>query len=592
MPGVPSACADFCDPTAVFRFKEGQSIPDPTGYLSGLKASQLARLGRFYRRRIPVECVITPELARAATELSHEMRRQIGFLINRRGVIESVIVGTDRQLVIPLLARSRSGPRLLRGVRFVHTHLKDQPLTKDDLTDLALLRLDMMVAIGVGEHGEPAHISVAHLLPPNSAGKSYAELGRTAFHSFHMECQEFVQSLESEITQETPSLRTTNDRPGALLISVFSRSPVEQEERLEETRQLMISQGIEVLGTIEQRLVKVNPKYVLGAGKLTEVIIHALESGAEMLIFDRDLTPTQIRSISKMTEMKVLDRTQLILDIFARRAHSRAGKVQVELAQLKYLLPRLSQSSTAFSRLGGGIGARGPGETKLETDLRRVRDRVSHLECQLESLTKQRIQQRTKRTRNQIPVVSIVGYTNAGKSTLLNALTGSQVSVEDRPFETLDTVSRRLRLPMGREVIITDTVGFIRDLPQGLLKTFRSTLEELHDADLLLHVIDASASDFDQQMRVVENILAELELDQVPRIFVLNKCDRLQPHEVESLCRRNQAVGVSALHKETLHTIHSAIAEGLGWVAKGQILDAVNGEAESPLSCASQTPVF
>jgi GTP-binding protein HflX len=189
-------------------------------------------------------------------------------------------------------------------------------------------------------------------------------------------------------------------------------------------------------------------------------------------------------------------------------------------------------------------------------------------------------------------VVSIVGYTNAGKSTLLNALTGSQVSVEDRPFETLDTVSRRLRLSMGREVIITDTVGFIRDLPQGLLKAFRSTLEELHDADLLLHVIDASASDFGQQMQVVENILAELELAQVPRIFVMNKCDRLQPHEVESLCRRNQAVGVSAIHKETLHLVRSAIAEGLGWVGEGQILDAVDGEAESPLSCASQTPVF
>ena len=531
--------------------------------------------------------MITSELARASTELSYEIRRQIGFLINRRGVIESIIVGTDRQLVIPLLARSRSGPRLLRGVRFVHTHLKDQPLTKDDLTDLSLLRLDMMVAIGVGEQGEPAHISVAHLLPPNPTGKSYVEFPPIAFHSFQLEFQEFIQSLESEIAGESPALIETKTRPGALLVSVFVRSRMEQEARLEETKELITSQGIEVLGTVEQRLVNVNPKFVMGVGKLTDVIIQALQSGAELLIFDRDLTPTQIRSISEITEMKVLDRTQLILDIFAGRAHSRAGKIQVELAQLRYLLPRLSQSSTAFSRLGGGIGARGPGETKLETDLRRVRDRIGHLERQLKSLTRHRIQQRTKRIRNRVPVVSIVGYTNAGKSTLLNALTNSHVPARARPFETLDTVSRSLRLFNGRDVIITDTVGFIRDLPQGLLNAFRSTLEELNDADLLLHVIDGSASDCNRQIEIVENILADLGLDQVPRIFVLNKCDRLQPKIVETLCRRHQAIGVSALHKETLSPILSNIAEVLSLLEEGKIINYFDGVTDSSLRSAS-----
>jgi len=530
-----------------------------------------------------VERVITPELARASTALSYEIRRQIGFLINRRGGIESIIVGTDRQLVIPLLARSRSGPRLLRGVRFVHTHLNDQPLSKDDLTDLALLRLDMMVAIGVDGTGEPAHISMAHLLPPNPEGKTYAEFVPTAFHSFHLECQQFIQSLESEIARGTPSLRSTHQRPGALIVSVFSRSRSEQDERLEETKELIVSQGIEVLGVIEQRLLNVNPKFVLGAGKLTDVIIQALQSGAELLIFDRDLTPTQVRSISEMTDMKVLDRTQLILDIFARRAHSRAGKIQGELAQLKYVLPRLSQSSTAFSRLGGGIGGRGPGETKLETDLRRVRDRIRHLERQLQSLAKHRVQQRSKRTRNRVPVVSIVGYTNAGKSTLLNALTDSHVAAQNRPFETLDTVSRCLRLATGREVILTDTVGFIRDLPEGLLKAFRTTLEELHDADLLLHVIDASASDCSRQMHVVENILAELGLDKMPRICVLNKCDRLPPHEVEALRRRYQAVGVSALHHQALDSIHSAIAGGLSVLEGGNIIEVDAQEVDSSL---------
>lgn len=552
----------------------------------------MARLERFYRRRIPVERVISPELARAAAELSYEMRRQIGFLINRRGMIESVLVGTDRQLVIPLLARSRSGPRLLRGVRFVHTHLKDQPLTKDDLTDLALLRLDLMVAIGVGASGDLAQIFVAHLAPENSEGKTCRELEPIAFHDFHMDCQDFVQSLESEIVKDAPALTATKDRPGALLISVIGRSRGGQEERIQETRELITSQGIDVLDVVEQRLVKVNPKYVLGIGKLTEVIIQALQSGAELLIFDRDLSPTQVRSISEMTEMKVLDRTQLILDIFAKRAHSQAGKIQVELAQLKYLLPRLSQSSTAFSRLGGGIGARGPGETKLEIDLRRARERISHLERELKSLTKHRVQQRTMRTRNQVPVVSIVGYTNAGKSTLLNTLTDSHVSAKDRPFETLDTVSRRLRLSIGREVILTDTVGFIRDLPQGLFKAFRSTLDELHDADLLLHVIDASASDCDQQIQVVEKILAELELEKAPRIFVLNKCDRLPPEEVESLCRRYQAVGVSALDKETLHPVDSAIADRLGWLGEDTGLDNGDGDMDSTLGLSSHAPVF
>ena len=279
---------------------------------------------------------------------------------------------------------------------------------------------------------------------------------------------------------------------------------MEQEERLEEMKQLIISQGIEVLGTVEQRLVNVNNKFVMGSGKLTDVIIQALQSGAELLIFDRDLTPTQIRSISEITEMKVLDRTQLILDIFARRAHSQAGKIQVELAQLRYMLPRLSQSRSVFSRLGGGIGARGPGETKLETDLRRVRDRIGHLERQLKSLTQQRVQQRAKRIRNQVPVVSIVGYTNVGKSTLLNALTNSHVPARDRPFETLDTVSRCLRLFNGREVIITDTVGFINKLPPALIAAFRATLEELHDATLLMHVVDINHSKAAEQVESVQ----------------------------------------------------------------------------------------
>lgn len=534
------------------------------GHLTGLKPSQVTRLQRLYRRRVPVDKVISPELARSCTELSHEIRRQMGLLINRRGIIESVIIGTDRQLVIPLLARSRSGPRLLRGVRFVHTHLNNQPLTKDDLTDLALLRLDLLAVLGVGDRGEPVSISVAHLLPPNPEGKAYEEWAPQNFQTFQFQCDHFVQSLEAEISKATPALRRTDGEPSALVINVTEGRRADQEEHLRECQELAASQGIQVVGSVVQRLPHVNPKYVLGVGKITEVIIQALQSGADLLIFDRDLTPTQIRSLSEMTEMKVIDRTQLILDIFAGRAHSRAGKIQVELAQLKYLLPRLAQSSTAFSRLGGGIGARGPGETKLETDLRRARDRIRHLERELEQLSAQREQQRTKRVRHGLPVVSIVGYTNAGKSTLLNALTNSRVSAKDRPFETLDTVNRRLRLPSGQEVILTDTVGFIRDLPQDLLEAFRTTLDELRQADLLVQVVDATASDGEQQRRTVDRVLSELELSHVPRVLVMNKCDRLQPEEVAVLERRSGALCVSAIAKETLEPLRYAIADALG----------------------------
>ncbi|MEC4673574.1 MAG: GTPase HflX, partial [Nitrospirota bacterium] len=456
---------------------------------------------------MPVDKVITIELAKTCTELSHEIRRQIGLIINRRGNIESVIVGTDRQLVIPLLARSRSGSKLLRGVRLVHTHLHNQPLTKEDLTDLALLRLDLMAVIGIGNSGEPMDISIAHLIPSKRSSQPYEELKPCPFFSFQLDCGVFVQDLENEILRSGSNLRLVGTGPGAIIVSVFTGPQGDHEYRLEETKELAVSQGIHVFDTVIQRLPQINPKYVLGIGKIREVIIQALQMGADMLIFDRDLTPAQVRAISEMTEMKVLDRTQVILDIFAKRAHTRAGKIQVELAQLRYILPRLSQSSTALSRLGGGIGGRGPGETKLETDHRRVRDRIGHLERELLALSHHRGQQRSKRTRHAVPVVSIVGYTNAGKSTLLNALTHSQVSTKDRPFETLDTVSRRLHLPTGDGVILTDTVGFIRDLPNDLLKAFRTTLEELHDADVLLHVVDISAQDLNQQIDAVDTIL-------------------------------------------------------------------------------------
>jgi GTP-binding protein HflX len=372
------------------------------------------------------------------------------------------------------------------------------------------------------------------------------------FHAFQLECDKFVEALEAELTHSAATHVVGNDRESAILVSASKHSRADQEERLEELAELVRSDGMTVLETVAQRAQEVHPKYLLGSGKLKEVVIKALHRGADLLIFDQDLTPAQIRAIAEVTEMKVIDRTQLILDIFARRAHSREGKVQVELAQLRYLLPRLSGRNPALSRLGGGIGGRGPGETKLETDRRRVRDRIAHLERELENFGRHRDQRRARRVRHMVPIISIVGYTNAGKSTLLNALTESHVLTQDRPFETLDTSSRRLRFPRDREVIITDTVGFIRDLPKTLMGAFRTTLEELRDADLLLHLVDAGSRDPEAQIQAVDAILLELDLGGVPRLMVFNKCDRLNVEEADALCRRYGAIGISALNPATL----------------------------------------
>src|SRR6185369_11419216 len=283
--------------------------------------------------------------------------------------------------------------------------------------------------------------------------------------------------------------------------------------------------GVAVMDTVLQSRERIDPKFVLGKGKLDEAVLRAAELDVETLIFDHDLTPSQAAAITKHTDLKVIDRTQLILDIFAQRAESSDGKLQVELAQLKYTLPRLGLKDDSLSRLTGGIGGRGPGETKLEIGRRRAKERVSFLTAQLKKMSKQREQRRRRRTRLEVPVVAIVGYTNAGKSTLLNTLTSAGVLAEDKLFATLDTRSRRLRFPEEREVVITDTVGFIRDLPKDLFAAFRATFEEAADADLLLHIVDASNAARQKHIETTEKLLAELELDKIPRLLVYNKTD-------------------------------------------------------------------
>ncbi len=521
------------------------------GQISGLKPAQIKALERIYRRKLPPTELITAELARYITELARQIERQIGVIIDRAGVVQHVIVGDDRQIVIPDLSRYSLGRSGLRGLRCVHTHLKQEALNQDDLVDLELLRLDLIAAIGVGEDGLPGMLEYAHLLPTRD--KEQIERVQLAdFHRLKLDFTAFIQALDGEMERlaaETVDL--TDGRERALLISVAQTGREQAERSMAELVELARTANLVVIDEVIQRPRQINPRYLVGSGKLREIVIRALQQRATLLVFDQDLSPNQIRSISEMTEMKVIDRSQLILDIFARRAQSRDGKVQVELAQLKYILPRLTGKGTAMSRLMGGIGGRGPGETKLEIDRRRIRDRIRRLEKELDSLGRGRMQRRQKRIRAALPIISIVGYTNAGKSTLLNALTQSEVLTEDLLFATLDTATRRLRFPLDREVIITDTVGFIRDLPPSLVGAFKATLEELEDADLLLHLVDVSNPGFEEQIRAVEKILDELNLGGNKQLLVFNKIDRVDPDELSHLCRRFGAIPVSALDRRS-----------------------------------------
>jgi GTP-binding protein HflX len=378
-----------------------------------------------------------------------------------------------------------------------------------------------------------------------------------------------MSSLEAEFakSQRLNKVEAKDGRAIVVLVGEKSARPGTREdvdERLAELHELARTAGVEVVDTIVQHRDRIDPKFVMGKGKLDEVVVRAVECGAETLIFERNLSPAQISAIGKNTDLKIIDRTQLILDIFAQRAQSRDGKLQVELAQLKYSLPRLGQKDDALSRLTGGIGGRGPGETKLEIGRRRAKERVTHLETQLKTLAKQRRERRRRRGRLEVPVVAIVGYTNAGKSTLLNTLTHSDVLAEDKLFATLDTRSRRLRFPEEREVVITDTVGFIRDLPKDLFAAFRATFEETADADLLLHVVDASDPAKAKHIETTEKLLAELSLLEIPRLLVFNKIDLVPPAEALALKRgREDALFVCARSRETTRALLDRVAEML-----------------------------
>ncbi len=481
-------------------------------------------------------------------------------MLDRKGLVFMVVVGDDHKLEIPSLQGFRQASTRLLGLRLVHTHLKGEPLTQDDLTDLAHLRLDLICQVQVGEEGQPGRLQMAHLLPPNPREEQWALMEAESPWSLDLDAQALVEGLEDEFARILRARKVQQRGERVILVGVYPSGGKRASASMAELRELARSSGLQVLDEVVQVRPQPDPRFVIGKGKLEDLVIRSKQLGAEVLLFDRDLNPGQLRNLSELTDQKIIDRTQLILDIFAQHAHSRDGKIQVELAQLRYLLPRLVGKGTSMSRLRGGIGLRGPGETKLEVDRRRVRDRIARLEKELEEVRKARIQRRARRGRKGLPVVSIVGYTNAGKSTLLNALTHSRVTVEDKLFATLDPASRRLRFPRERDVIVTDTVGFIRDLPPDLVNAFRATLEELEEAELLLHVADISSGYVEEQIRSVRGILSEMGLQRKKELLVFNKKDLVEPWRLQEMLSRYPALAISALRGEGLEELSRLMA--------------------------------
>ena len=525
------------------------------------------------------------------------------MLVDRAGRVEAVAVGDAHRVEVPRKPSAPSGRMRFCTLRFLATRLEDEELTPNDLAALALHRLDAMAVIAAGTDGAPGAVRVAHILPapegtstgggssprnepprplPPGAvigraphakrrrrrqvedviadGERYRLFPPRPAHRIDDDFLELIRALEQEFDRYFARTKVAGHVGRAILVHVTTGSRADAEGSMDELAELAASSDLEIVERVVQRRQRFDPRTLMGSGKLQDLIVHAMRKQVDFLIVDQDLTPAQARAIAEATDIKVVDRSQLILDIFARRARTHEGKIQVELAQLKYLLPRLmSRGDSGLSRLEGGIGGRGPGEQKLEIDRRRVRERISALERQLQGERKRRQQRRDRRRDRDVPVVSLVGYTNAGKSTLLNLLTRSEVVVEKRMFATLDPTSRRLRLPREREVVINDTVGFIRDLPRDLLAAFRATLEEIEDSDLVVHLVDASHPGYVQQIAAVARILDELGYGETPQLLVLNKIDLLTAQEREERMAGHDALAVSALRRQGIDTLLATI---------------------------------
>jgi len=539
------------------------------GNTIGLKSNQLHRLEKFYHRRSPQDFLVSAEIVRDFGRLSYEIHRQLGLLIDRRGTIRFVIVGDFHGLIIPKLDDYRSGPDRLNGLRFVHTHLDNSGLSEEDLADLVLLRMDYIAAITLHSDGTPNKIFCGHLLPKSVDNKNYISKPPIDVGQLQMDCRKQILALEAEMSHHENLQISSNGKERAILIHVTHPSQKRSaDESMNELEELARSRDVSIVHRVVQFRKKHDARYLLGKGKIRTLALEAVQKNANLMIFDQELNPSQIRSITDAVDLRVIDRTQLILDIFARQAKSRAGKLQVELAQLKYILPRLVTKNTAMSRLTGGIGGRGPGETRLEVNRRKVRERIKYLSIQLKKVQQQRNRQKSKRKKRGLPVISIIGYTNAGKSTLLNTLTQSNVQAENRLFVTLDPTSRRIKFPQNMDVILTDTVGFIKDLPDALVSAFQATLEQLDDADIFLHVIDASNPKHENHIESVDNILKKLGYQNKPCIKVFNKMDRIQGQV--NFWDDKDCVYATAQKKQSLTPLIDLLVERIGLLTESR----------------------
>jgi GTP-binding protein HflX len=539
-------------------------MPDIYGNTTGLAPSALKALERVYRRKVSLDRIASPELIRSLAEASRETGRQVGALVHRSGNVDFVVVGSATGLMLPDIGRLRAAEGRFRALRLVHTHLYNEPLTHDDIVDLTRLRLDLVAGVLLDRDGEPARFTYAYNVPPAPGReRAYEIVGPVPHGQPQPDFGALIGSLEAEFAGHFRARTVTAKDGRALLIHVGDKGRrgalAQAKSRLEELAALAETAGVEVADRVIQLRDGIDPTLVLGSGKLQEVVMRAIELDVETLIFDADLSPAQAHGIAQRTDLKVIDRTQLILDIFAQRAESRDGKLQVELAQLKYTLPRLAQKDDALSRLTGGIGGRGPGETKLELGRRRARERIQRLERELAQIAKQRGVRQHKRAESGLTRVAIVGYTNAGKSTLLNTLTAAEVLAEDKLFATLDPRSRRLRLPTGETWVVSDTVGLIRHMPKALFAAFRATFEEAARAELLLELVDASNPEYGEHVETTEEVLAELGLLDRPRVRVYSKVDRLSSEERAALEARGDGLLLSARQPESVKDLLAAL---------------------------------
>ncbi|MEM8613461.1 MAG: GTPase HflX [Cyanobacteria bacterium P01_H01_bin.105] len=548
------------------------------GELKGLKPSQLKQLRRLYHQRIPGSQIASREFAQRLAAISTDINQPVCAYIDRRGHVIRVGVGSPRQTQIPVMELPRYGAERLSGIRCIATQLKQEPPGNAALTAMALQRLDALVLLtltgsgfqrkGGGATGYIREAYLAHLTPDKAQRWSVSEpmdLESLSLEDF----ADLTEGLEEEFRRLFIAQQVDASHDRVLLVGLQTDRISTNRFRsgLEEIVRLVETAGGEVLETLKQKRAKPHPQTVLGAGKVDEVALEAQTLGASLVVFDRDLSPAQVRSLEQRIGVRVVDRTELILDIFAQRARTGEGKLQVELAQLEYQLPKLTGRGQAMSRLGGGIGTRGPGETKLETERRAIQKRITRLQREVNQLQAHRARLRQNRQHHEVPSVAVVGYTNAGKSTLLNTLTNADIYAADQLFATLDPTTKRLAVVdpethEKRSMVLTDTVGFIQDLPPSLMDAFRATLEEVTEADALMHVVDLSHASWQEHIRSVMGILKQMPTTPGPILLVFNKLDAVDSDTL-ALAKDEypQAMFISAVNKYGLETLRQRLVQ-------------------------------